>query len=256
MVFTVDVGNTNIVLAVYENDKILFSSRLSTDHSKMEDEYAVMFMGILNLNNCSPDNFEGAIISTVVPKLKPVLKSALEKLLKCDVMVVSVKDMKTGLNMLIDNPSVAGADLICGAVAVKNKYPSPSIIFDLGTATTIVALDKDGNYIGGSIIPGVNVSLSTLSGSTAQLPHINLNEEVTDVIGKNTISAMLSGSIIGTACMMDGMIDRYRKILGDDAVVVATGGLSGVIVPHCYNEIIYDKDLLSDGLYYLYKMNK
>lgn len=255
MVFTVDVGNTNIVLAVYNNDKIMFSSRISTQHSKMEDEYAVIFMGILQLHNCSPDDFEGAIISTVVPQLKPVLKSAIEKLMKCRVLVVSL-EMNTGLNMIMDTPSATGADLICGAVAVKNKYPSPSIIFDLGTATTIVGIDKDGNYVGGSIIPGVNVSLHTLSRSTAQLSHINLNEPCNEVIGKNTVSAMRSGSIIGTACMMDGMIERYKEILGNDATVIATGGLSGLIVPHCRHDIIYDKDLLSDGLYCLYKMNK
>lgn len=254
MIFTIDVGNTNIVIAVYDNDKIMFSSRISTQHTQMEDEYAVIFKGILELNNCSPDNFEGAIISTVVPQLKPVLKAAVEKLLKCRVMIVSL-ELNTGLTMLMDNPSATGADLVCGAVAVKNKYPSPSIIFDLGTATTIAAIDREGNYIGGSIIPGVNVSLNTLASSTAQLSHINLNEPCKDVIGKNTISAMRSGSIIGTACMMDGMIDRYKEIIGKDATVIATGGLSGLIVPHCRHEIIYDKDLLSDGLYCLYKMN-
>lgn len=254
MVFTVDVGNTNIVLAVYENDEILFSSRISTDHSRTADEYSVLFMGILQLSKCSADNFEGAIISTVVPHLKPILKNALEKLLRCPVMLVSC-EMKTGFKMLMDNPSTTGADLICGAAGAKLKYPSPTIIFDLGTATTIVAIDKDGNYFGGSIIPGVNVSLKTLANSAAQLSHINLDEPCINVIGKNTVDAMRSGSIIGTACMMDGMIDRYREIIGENATVVATGGLSGIIVPHCRHKIIYDKNLLSDGLYYLYKMN-
>ncbi len=255
MVFTVDVGNTNIVLAVYKDEKILFSSRIATKLKSTDEEYAVIFMGILQLNNCSPKEFEGAIISTVVPQLKPVLKSAIEKLMNCEVMIVSL-EMKTGLNLLMDNPSATGADLICGAVAVRNKYSSPSIIFDLGTATTIAAIDKYGNYLGGSIIPGVNVSLSSLASSTAQLPHINLNEKVVDVIGKNTISAMRSGSMIGTACMMDGMIERYMEIIGDNATIIATGGLSGVIVPYCRHDIIYDKNLLSDGLYHLYKINK
>lgn len=255
MIFTVDVGNTNIVLAVYKDDKLMFSSRISTRHSQTDDEYAVLFMGILSLNNCSPDNFEGAVISTVVPQLKPVLKYALEKLLRCPVMIVSC-EMKMGFRLLTDNPSVTGADLICGAAGVKSKYKAPAIIFDLGTATTIVAIDRDWNYLGGSIIPGVNVSLKTLANSAAQLSHINLNEPCCDVIGRNTAAAMRSGSIIGTACMMDGMIDRYREFLGDDAVVIATGGISGMIVPHCRHKIIYDKDLISDGLYYLYIMNK
>jgi len=255
MIFTVDVGNTNIVLAVYKNDKILFSSRIATQHYQTADEYAVLFMGILNLNNCPADNFEGAIISTVVPQLKPVLKSALIKLLKCPVMIVSC-NMKTDFEILTDNPSVTGADLICGAAGARLKYPYPAIIFDLGTATTIVAIDHKGNYLGGSIIPGVNVSLKTLANSAAQLSHINLDEPCTELIGKNTINAMRSGSIIGTACMMDGMIERYKEIIGKDAVVIATGGLSGLIVPHCRNAVIYDKDLISDGLYYLYNLNK
>lgn len=255
MVFTVDVGNTNIVLAVYNDDKILFSSRISTLNSQTADEYAVLFMGILNLNRCPLDNFDGAIISTVVPQLKPVLKAALEKLLRCPVMLVSC-EMKRDFEMLMDNPSAIGADLICGAAGAVLKYSLPSIVFDLGTATTIIAIDRNRNYLGGSIIPGVNVSLKTLANSAAQLSHINLDEPCNEIIGKNTVSAMRSGSIIGTACMMDGMIERYKEIIGDDATVIATGGLSGIIIPHCRHKIIYDNDLLSDGLYHLYKMNK
>lgn len=255
MVFTVDVGNTNIVAAVYNDDKLVFSSRVSTLSYQTADEYAVLFMGILNLNNCTADNFEGAIISTVVPQLKPVLKTALEKLLKCKVMLVSC-DMNKNFEMRMDNPSATGADLICGAAGAVLKYSVPCIVFDLGTATTISAIDRERNYIGGSIVPGVNISLKTLANSAAQLSNINLDEPCNDPIGRNTVSAMRSGSLIGTACMMDGMIERYKEIIGNDAVVISTGGLSGIIIPHCKSKIIYDNDLLSDGLYYLYKINK
>jgi type III pantothenate kinase len=254
MVITLDVGNTNIVLSVYNHDSMLFSSRISTVSNKMEDEYAIDFLNILKLNQCSREGFEGAIISTVVPQLKSTLKKAVERVFDCRVMVVSC-NLKTGLNIQLDNPTTLGSDRICDAVAVKNLYSLPAVICDLGTATTISAIDKDSNFLGGSIFPGVNSSLKTLSSVTAQLPHIDLRENCTEIIGKDTASAMHSGVIFGMASFMDGMAQRYKEILGDETILVATGGLSDLIVPHCKEEFISNKNLVSDGLYMIYKMN-
>ncbi len=253
MIFTVDAGNTNIVLGCFQNDELVFVSRLASDLSKMEDQYAVEFFNILSLYGYHADEFEGAIISSVVPALTPVLREALKKLLRCPVLVVSPA-LKTGLDIKIPQPSILGADLICASVAAKKHFPMPCIIVDLGTATKIMALDQDGAFLGCSISPGINISLEALSSRAAQLPQINL-EQVTDVIGTNSIDSMKSGIVYGTASMIDGMIERYSTILGDKISVVATGGLSGVIVPHCKNHIKAEKDLVLKGLYYIYHMN-
>jgi len=254
MVLTLDVGNTNIVLSVYKDDSMLFSSRISTISTKMEDEYAIDFLNILMLNGCSSDGFEGAIISTVVPQLKSTLKRAVERIFNCNVIIVS-HTLNIDLNICINNPATLGSDRICDAVAVKSLYSLPAIICDLGTATTISAIDKDSNFLGGSIFPGVNNSLKTLSNVTAQLPHIDLRESCNDIIGKDTASAMHSGVIFGMASFMDGMAQRYREILGKDTVLIATGGLSDLIIPHCKEKFISNKNLVSEGLYMIYKMN-
>ena len=254
MVFTVDVGNTNIVLGAFENDELKFVSRVATEASKMEDQYAIEFADILKLYGYSPEQFDGAIISTVVPPLVPTLKMALKKLFKCKVFVVSA-GIKTGLNIKIDDPAMLGSDLVCAAVGALAKYPMPCIIFDMGTATTISAMDKNGNFLGGSILPGVKVSLQALSNSTAQLPQINTELVGNNVIGKNSIDSMKSGIILGTASMMDGMIDKYKAVLGEEVTVIATGGLASSIVPHCTKKIILDDSLLTDGIYMIYKKN-
>lgn len=254
MIFTVDVGNTNIVLGAFENDQLRFTSRVATEASKMEDQYAIEFADIIRLYGYSPSDFTGAIVSTVVPPLVPTLKKALTKLFSCRVMVVG-PGIKTGLDIKIDNPATLGADLVCGAVGALAKYRCPMIIFDLGTATTISAIDRHGAFLGGSIFPGVRVSLSALSSGTAQLPHINTELTGNTVIGTNSIDCMKSGIVLGTASMIDGMIDRYKEILGEDATVIATGGLAPSIVEHCRREVIIDSNLLVDGLYLIYKKN-
>ncbi|MEG0614537.1 MAG: type III pantothenate kinase [Oscillospiraceae bacterium] len=254
MVLTVDVGNTNIVLGGFENDELKFTARTATELSKMEDQYAIEFASIFRLYGYEPACFDGAIISTVVPPLVPVLKMALKKLLNCKIIVVCA-GIKTGLNIKLDDPGIVGSDLVCAAVAAIAKYKAPLIVFDLGTATTISAIDKAGTFIGGSIFPGVKVSLKALSKSTAQLPYISTELVGNNVIGTNTIDSMKSGIILGTASMMDGMIDRYRAVLGENATVIATGGLAPAIVSHCTKEITVDENLLTDGIYMIYKKN-
>lgn len=254
MILTVDVGNTNIVLGGYENDRLKFTSRIATEACKMEDQYAIDFCDIFRLYGFKPCQFDGAIISSVVPQLVPVLKRALEKLLKCRVMIVG-PGLKTGLNIKIDNPGSTGADLVCAAVGALAKYAPPLIIFDLGTATTISAINEQKQMIGGSIIPGVKVSLNALAKMTAQLPYIDTELSGKVIIGTNTIDAMKSGIVLGTASMMDGMIARYREVLGENANVIVSGGLAPSITPHCKTDVIIDNDLLIDGLYLIYKKN-
>lgn len=254
MVFTVDVGNTNIVLGAFDGDKLVFTSRVATESAKMCDQYAIEFLDILRLNGCEANQFDGAIISTVVPQLMPTLRDALDKLFKCRTLVVG-PGIKTGLNIKIDDPAILGADLVCGAVSALAKYAPPLIIFDLGTATTISAIDKNGAFLGGSIFPGVRVSLNALSASAAQLPFVNTELASDYPIGKNSIDSMKSGLILGTAAMIDGMTDRYKAVLGDNATVIATGGLAPSICRHCMREIKVEPNLLLDGLHLLYVKN-
>lgn len=255
MILAVDIGNTNAVIGAFEGEKLLFLSRISTDRQKMRDDYAVTLKSIVSLYGFSISDIEGAIVSSVVPPVSSNMVSAIEKICP-DIQVMQVgPGIKTGLNIKIDNPAQTGADLVCVSVAAIKKYPLPSIVIDMGTATSITALDKDGNFLGGSIIPGVRISLEALSSRAAQLPQISLSDKAT-LIGKNTVDAMRSGTIIATASMLDGMILRYREVLGNNLTVILTGGMGKTVVDYCKEEIIYDENLLLDGLRLLYEKNK
>ena len=252
MILTIDVGNTHTIIGAYKNDALTFTSRISTDKNKTQDEYAVAIKSVLSLYDAN-GNVEGAIISSVVPQVSSLLENALKKLFNCKIFIVG-PGVKTGLNIKIDNPAQLGADLVCVSVAALLKYPLPSIVFDLGTATTISALNEKGEMIGGSILSGVNTALNALAQGTAQLPQISLSGNV-EVIGTNTIDCMRSGAVLGNAAMMDGMISRYKEVLGENTTVIATGGLAPLIVPHCRENITVDSNLLFDGLYAIYKKN-
>lgn len=254
MVFTVDVGNTNIVIGVYDNEKLAVVARVATEAARTADQYAIEFKHILELYGIRLTDIDGAAISTVVPPLLPVLKSACKFLFKCTPVVVT-SGIKTGLNIKIDDPAALGADLVCAAVGALEKYPMPCIIFDLGTATTVSAIDKNGAFLGGAIFPGVRISLNALSSSAAQLPYVNLEEMKSEPIGKNSIDSMKEGIICGTAGMMDGLANRYKEVLGENTTILATGGISEMIAPYCKNKVVMDSNLLIDGLYAIYKKN-
>lgn len=254
MILAVDIGNTNAVIGAFEGEKQLFLSRIATDLTKTCDDYAVTLQSIVSLYGFSADDIEGAIVSSVVPPVSVNVVSAIKKICP-EIKVLQVgPGIKTGLNIKIDNPAQTGADLVCVSVAAIKKYPLPSVVIDMGTATSITALDEKGNFLGGSIIPGVKISLEALSSRTAQLPQISLNGDA-QVIGKNTVDAMRSGVLVGNASMIDGMVSRYREILGDNLTVILTGGMGKNIVNYCREKIIYDENLLLDGLRILYQKN-
>lgn len=253
MILALDMGNTNIVLGGIDENDIYFVSRVVTDRRKTGDEYAVIFNSILDLYNVDRSTIDGAIISSVVPPLTKIIKHAIEHILGITPMVVG-PGVKTGLNILIDNPAQLGSDLVVDAVAATAEYPAPLIIFDMGTATTVSVIDKNKNYLGGVIIPGIMVSQESLTSKTSQLPRIGLDEPE-KVIGRNTVECMRSGLYNANASMIDGMIERVEGELGMSATVIATGGLSKFIVPYCKREIIYDDSLLLKGLWIIYKKN-
>ena len=230
MLFAIDIGNTNMVIGCIDGDKILFSERLSTDHSKTALEYALAFKNVLDLHGIDRTGITGAIIASVVPPITAIMTEALGKIMSCNVKIVG-PGLRNGLKICMDNPAQVGADLIVAAVAGVRDYPCPLILIDMGTATTITVVDKDKNYRGGMILPGLRVS------------------------GTNTNDCMKSGILYGSASMLDGMIERIEDEIGMKTTVVATGGLANAIVPLCKHEIIPDDDLLLRGLRYIYERN-
>ena len=254
MILAIDMGNTNIEIGCLDDEKIYFTERVSTDRTKTELEYAVLLKTILELHGVQGKNMEGAIISSVVPPLTKILRLAVKKVTDCDAFVVGA-GVRTGLDIRVDNPAQVGADLIVDAVAAAEEYGYPCIVIDMGTATTIEVLDRRGYYIGGTIIPGTNASLDSLVAKASQLPAIPL-EAPKRVIGRNTVDCMQSGIVFGQACMLDGMLDRFIEELGYDCKVVATGGLSGAIIPHCRRDIIIDPMLMLKGLKIIYDKNR
>ena len=253
MILALDMGNTNIVIGCIDSQKTYFVERVTTDHAKTGTEYAINIKNILEIHQIDPSEIEGAIMSSVVPPLNAAISSAVKKILGYHPMLVGA-GIKTGMNIIMDNPKTVGSDMIVDAVAAIREYPGPIIIIDMGTATTMSVVDKNGNYIGGIIYPGLRVSLDSLSSKTAQLPSISLDIPKR-VIGKNTIDCMRSGIMYGNAAMLDGLIDRMEAELGEPATLVATGGMSRFITPLCTHKIIYDADLLLRGLLILYRQN-
>lgn len=253
MILAVDVGNTNIVIGCCKENKIEFVERLSTDPNATVLEYAISFKSVLELYGIGQEDIDGAIISSVVPSVTLTIKSAIKKIVNVDSMVIG-PGLKTGVNITLDNPAQLGSDLVVDAAAGIAEYPLPLIIFDMGTATTVSVIDENKNYLGGMIIPGVNVSLNAMISQTSQLPRISL-EPPKRIIGKNTIECMKSGILYSTAASLDGIIDRVESELGKKATVVATGGLAGSIIPHCTKKIILDDELLLKGLIVIYNKN-
>lgn len=254
MILALDMGNTNIVVGCIDEEKTYFVERITTNHNKTGMEYAINIKNILEIHGISTSQIEGAILSSVVPPLNAAISSAVKKILGYHPMLVG-SGIKTGLNILMDNPKSTGTDMIVDAVAAIRDYPCPIIIIDMGTATTMSVVDAAGNYIGGVILPGLKVSLDSLSSKTAQLPSISLDIP-RKVIGKNTIDCMRSGIMYGCAGMIDGIIDRMEEELGQKASLVATGGLSRFVMPLCRHKITYEDDLMLKGLLILYQKNK
>lgn len=255
MLLAIDVGNTNVVFACVENGKVFSMSRLATNRNDLASDYALKMRQSFELDGIDTSKIEGAIISSVVPPVTEAIKGAVKKLLDLDCLVVGA-GVKTGINIKLDDPGTAGCDLITGAVGALAKYTPPLIVIDMGTATTMIALDKDGAFLGGTIAPGVKLSYSALSSGASLLPVISITEAPKNVISTNTIDCMKSGAIFGTAAMVDGMIERMEEELDGKVTAVATGGIAGHIIPYCRKKIEYEPNLLLDGLEIIYNKNR
>ena len=254
MLLAIDIGNTNITLGVYDNDVLCFTARLATVDGFTADQYAVEIKNVLELHGLNHKGIEDCVISSVVPSVGGAVCNAVSML--CDIVPLELgPGVKTGLNIKIDNPAQLGADLVAGAVGAISEYTLPCVVIDMGTASTISVIDRNGAYLGGVISAGVRLTLKALTENTAQLPAIDISAPKS-VIGTNTVDCMKSGLIYGTAAMIDGLLDRIVEELGEIPTIVATGGLSKDIIIHCKNEIIYNANLLLDGLREIYEKNR
>lgn len=253
MILAVDIGNTNIVLGCIEEGKILFEARMATDRLKTSDQYCVEIKSLLSLYDVSPKNVSGSIISSVVPPVLNSIKTAIYKLTGGDCLVVG-PGIKTGMNIRMDNPLEVGSDLIVASVAAIAEYGAPLLLVDMGTATTVTAVDESGAFIGGCICPGVKISMQALTDRTAQLPGISLDEPE-HAIGKNTRDSMRSGIMFGAAAMIDGLLDRMEAEMSGEVKAIATGGLSRYVIPLCRRKLIYDRSLMLKGMWLIYQRN-
>lgn len=254
MILAIDVGNTNTVIGCIDNGEILNIARIQTAVKATSMEYAIKLKQILDLYNIDKSRFSGAIISSVVPQVTVSLQSAIRKLTGLESMVVR-PGMKTGMDFRVDDPSTVAGDLVTGCVAAIGCYSVPSIVIDMGTATTLFVVDKNRCFRGGAILPGLKLSYAALSSGTSLLPSISFSDD-TACIGTNTVDCMRSGALYGSAAMLDGMIERIEAELGEKCTVVATGGLARYIIKYCKrDDIIFDDDLLLKGLWILYQKN-
>ena len=254
MLLVIDAGNTNITVGVYKEDRLLFVSRLATSREATSDRFAIDFHALFRLHEIEDSELEGAVISSVVPEITNALRQAARQIIGKDAVIVG-PGTKCGLNIKIDDPATLGADLVTTAVAAKELYPLPCLILDLGTATKVTALNAKGEFLGGSITPGVTLSMRALANGASQLPAISL-EPPKHAIGTNTVDSMRSGIVFSTADLLDGMCVRFEKELDKPVkTIVATGGLSDIALL-CSHDIVLNKDLMLQGLKIIYEKNQ
>ncbi|AHD07619.1 type III pantothenate kinase [Paenibacillus larvae] len=253
MILVVDVGNTNIVLGLYEGSALHRNWRISTNRSGTSDEYGVLIYNLFRLAGISVERIEGVIISSVVPPLMFVLEELCLKYLNRAPYIVG-PGIKTGLNIRVDNPKEVGADRIVNAVAALELYGAPCIIVDFGTATTYDYIDASGQLLGCAIAPGIGISTEALYQRAAKLPRIELIKPKS-VIGKNTISAMQAGIVYGYVGQVDGIVSRIIEEYGTSPEVVATGGLAEMIASESRTISVVNPLLTLEGLRFIYEKN-
>ncbi len=253
MLLTIDIGNSNITFGAFKDNDIIFSARLATDRNKTPEQYAIEFIQIFNLYNIN-EKFCGAAISSVVPELSETVSKAVEIISGCKPLIIG-PGVKTGMNIKIDNPAQLGADLLAGCVGACALYPLPCLVVDLGTASKISVIDKDGAFRGCAIAPGIGISLDALSQKTSQLPNISLKTPK-HAIGTNTLDSMQSGTVFGFASMIDGLCEKFTQELNQsDVFITATGGLAEDLVKSCRVKIEYNPHLILYGLKVIYEKN-
>jgi type III pantothenate kinase len=253
MLLAIDIGNSNVVLGVFDKERLVENWRVGTKTQITPDEYAMIFKDLFNFAGLDFSRIDGVIISTVVPPLLPVMAEMSRKYFRMEPLVVT-HELKTGITIRYDNPKEIGADRIVNAAAAYRLYGGPIIIVDFGTATTFCAVTKSGEYLGGAIAPGVKISAEALFQRAAKLPRVELMKP-RSVIGSDTISAMQAGIIYGYAGLVDGIVERMKKELSPEAKVVATGGLAELVAPETRSIKEVKPHLTLEGLRLLFEIN-
>jgi type III pantothenate kinase len=253
MLLAVDIGNTNVVLGLYDDDELVQTFRISTVRTRTEDEYAVLLLELLSLRKLAASAVSAAIIASVVPQLTHVMVSAVRQAVGREPLLVG-PGLRTGIAVLYENPHDVGADRIVNAVAAYTRYESGVIVVDFGTATTFDCISPKGEYLGGVIVPGVKVSMEGLLQSAAKLRPVEL-QAPPRVLGRNTTHALQSGAIHGYAALVDGLVERLLADLGFPCRVIATGGLAPLIAKHAARVEDVDPDLTLEGLRILHERN-
>jgi len=255
VLLTLDIGNTNIVLGVFIKEKLIKHFRISTDREKTEDEYGILVISLLREFDITIKEFDGAVISSVVPPLTPIFEKMCEKYLDVVPLIVG-PGIKTGINIKYENPREVGADRIVNAVAAYHKYKGPVIVVDFGTATTFDAISENFDYLGGAIAPGIGISAEALFQRTAKLHRIEIIKPER-VIGRNTTSSMQAGIFYGYAGLVDHIVERMKEEMGAEGVkVIATGGLAPLIASETKTIDLVDSMLTLEGLRIIYEKNR
>ncbi len=253
MLLTLDVGNTNIVLGVFDGELLQADWRVRTDRERTTDEHGLLIMHLLESKGLHKGDLDGFILSSVVPTMTETLAKVARNYFDIDPVVIG-PETDFGLKALYHNPSEIGADRLVNAVAVKQKYGGPAIVVDFGTATTFDALTAEGDYLGGAIAPGIGISSNALFQAASRLYRVELIAPQ-HAIGRSTMEAMQSGIIFGFAGQVDALVKRIRNELGEDAPAIATGGLATLISKECETIRIVDEMLTLNGLKILWHRN-
>ncbi|MEY8754590.1 type III pantothenate kinase [Peribacillus frigoritolerans] len=254
MIFVLDVGNTNTVLGVYDEDILKYHWRIETSRHKTEDEYGMIIKSLLQHESLTFDQFDGIIISSVVPPIMFALERMCKKYFGIKPLIVG-PGIKTGLNIKYENPREVGADRIVNAVAGIQEYGSPLIIVDFGTATTYCYINEDKQYMGGAIAPGISISTEALYSKAAKLPRIEISRPE-GIIGKNTVSAMQAGILYGYVGQVEGIVNRIKAQSNLEPTVIATGGLATLIANESTVIDVVEPFLTLKGLQLIYKRNR
>ncbi|MBZ5203127.1 type III pantothenate kinase [Planomicrobium chinense] len=254
MILVMDVGNTNIVLGVYGQDRLLHHWRLETDRHKTEDEFGMQVKALLTDAGLTFASINGIIMSSVVPPIMAALERMCQKYFHIKPLIVG-PGVKTGLNIKYDNPREVGADRIVNAVAAIEEYGAPLIIVDFGTATTYCYINEHRQYMGGAIAPGINISTEALYSRASKLPRIEIARPAS-VVGKNTVSAMQSGIVYGYVGQAEGIVARMKAESKQQPKVIATGGMASLIADESAAIDKVDPFLTLKGLYLIYKRNQ